>query len=295
MNAILYKNLQSISVFIVVADVEGFSKAAKKLGVTNSVVSHHVSKLEESLGLTLFYRTTRKITLSDQGRTLYKVAKSTITELENTISELTDDMSSPVGNLRIAMPAFMPDPSVEDKIWKFTHSYPKVTIDLEYSDLSRDLIKEQFDIAFRLGKLEDSSMRAIKLADVELLLVASPAFLDSISEINTPESISRAPFIALNQFSEVVTFNKNNESIRVITRQSRIKVDNIFAARDSAVAGLGLMALPKGLCQNALNSGQLHRVLSDWRISPIPLHALWNNHARRNSLTRKLLTFISET
>jgi len=100
----MYKELSAIAIFVAVAEEGGFSKAADKLGVTNSVVSHHVSRLEERLGVTLLYRSTRQVSLSDQGRAFYEVASVALKSIEQAAVDLTAETTDPSGSLNIAMP-----------------------------------------------------------------------------------------------------------------------------------------------------------------------------------------------
>lgn len=290
----MHKNLNSIVIFVAVADLGGFSKAAEKLGLTNSVVSHHISKLEDMLGVTLLYRSTRQVSLSDQGRLFYSVASKAINALEGAVEDLLMTDENPSGSLHIAMPAFMPDPRVEQLIWDFAGLYPKVEFVLNYSDDRQDLISGGLDIAFRLGTLESSSMSAIKLSDIQLVIVASPEYLLSRRELTKPDDLNDLEFIDLKQLSSRLTLSKGRVVKKMEIGSTRIKVDNIHAARNAAVSGFGLSVLPFSLCEEEIEQQKLVRVLFDWQIDTIPLFAVWNNKARRNSLTRRLITFLTD-
>ena len=290
----MHRDLQSIAIFVAVAEQGSFSKAAKRLGLTNSVISHHVSKLEEKLGITLLYRSTRKVALTDQGRTLYEAAFHSLGTVEDAVTALTAEGDDPVGALQIAMPAFIPDPTVERLIWEFASRYRGIALNVKYSDELQDLIDGGFDIAFRVGSLEDSGMKSKKLADIFLTLVAAPGLLADRNEITDPEDLVPRDFVSLQQFHDVITLVKSQETRRIAIENSRVRVDNIYAARDAALAGLGMMALPQGLCEKELARGAFTRILPDWQLAPLPLHVVWNNHARRNSLTRRLLSFLEQ-
>lgn len=290
----MYKELNSIAIFVAVVDEGGFSKAAEKVGLTNSVISHHVTKLEESLGATLLYRSTRQITLSDKGQDFYNVASSAIKSIDEAAMDLRSEGSDPSGQLRIAMPAFVPDPRLQELIWSFASRYENVDLKISFSDEQKKLIQDGFDIAFRLGKLESSSMISRKIVDIELILVGSPELISRAEKISEPSDIADIDCISLNQFRWSVTLSKGNRNEEVPIINKRIVVDNIYAARDAAVAGLGLIPLPLGLCEQEIAAKTLVRVLPEWNISTIPLQAVWNNKARPNSLTRRLLSFISD-
>lgn len=290
----MYKELNSIAIFVAVVDAGGFSKAAEKVGLSNSVISHHVSKLEESLGATLLYRSTRQLTLSDKGQDFYTVASNAIQSIEDATADIRADGDDPSGQLHIAMPAFVPDPRLQQLIWDFTNHYEHVDLKLSFSDDQKKLIEDGFDIAFRLGSLESSGIFSRKIVDVELILVASPELLSQGKEIKKPIDISGINCISLSQLRWSITLFKGNKKEEVPIGNKRIVVDNIHAARDAAVAGLGLIPLPLGLCEKEMAEGKLVRILPEWSISTIPLHAVWNNKARRNSLTRRLLSFLAD-
>lgn len=290
----MHKELNSIAIFVAVVDEGGFGKAAEKVGLSNSVISHHVTKLEESLGATLLYRSTRHVTLSDAGQDFYAVASSALKSIEEAAIDLKSEGSDPSGQLQIAMPAFVPDPRLQELIWNFASLYENVDLKISFSDDQKKLIQDGFDIAFRLGRLESSGMISRKIVDIELILVAAPELIAKAKKIAHPSDIVDLDCISLNQIRWNVTLSKGNMNEEVPMSKQRIVVDNIYAARDAAVAGLGMIPLPLGLCEQEITDLKLLRVLPEWKISTIPLHAVWNNKARPNSLTRRLLSFLSD-
>ncbi len=290
----MYKELNSIAIFIAVVDEGGFSKAAEKVGLTNSVISHHVTKLEESLGVTLLYRSTRQLKLSDKGQEFYTVASNALKSIEEAATEINSEGSDPSGQLHIAMPAFVPDQRLQALIWEFADLYKNLELKVSFSDDQKSLIEDGFDIAFRLGNLQSSGMMSRKILDVELMLVASPKLISNSKKITEPSDIVEMSCISLNQVRWSVFLSKGNMNEEVHISNKRIEVDNIYAARDAAVAGLGLIPLPLGLCGQEIADSKLVRILPEWQLSAIPLYAIWNNKARRNSVVRRLLSYLTD-
>lgn len=290
----MHKDLPSIAIFVAVAQHRGFSKAAKHLGLTSSVISHHVSRIEDSLGVTLFYRSTRHVSLTDQGRALYDVAAGALGDIEEAVVDLTTVSENPTGALQIAMPSYVPDPGLEARIWQFTARYPRISVRIKYSDDRADLITDGFDLAFRVGAMPDSGMTAVKLAEIDMLLVAAPGLLSGLPPLKTPSDLDALDTIDLEQFPPVITLSKGRATRKVNLKRGRVMVDDIRAAHDAAIAGLGLILLPETLCAASLADGRLQTVLPDWKAAPLPLFAVWNNKARRNSLTRRLLDFLGD-
>ncbi len=285
---IMNKDLNAISIFVAVAETGGFSKAAKRLGLTNSVISHHISKLEEKLEVTLFYRSTRKVSLSDQGRDFYSAVAEPLATIENALADLVANKISPTGTLNIAMPAFMPEPKIEKLLWQFAAQHAGINLDLSYSDHRQELIDNGFDLAFRLGSLESSSIKARKLADIKLKLVGAP----NLFQISAPRELEKCRFVQLKQLSDTLHLSQRDKSTTVNINEGGIRVDNIYAAREAAIEGHGLTILPLGMCQSAIGANKLVDILPEWKLNTIPLYAVWHNTARRNSLIRKLLSFI---
>ena len=273
----MYKELSAIAIFVAVVEEGGFSEAADKLGVTNSVISHHVSKLEKRLGVTLLYRSTRQVSLSDQGRNFYEVASVALKSIEQAAVDLTAEGTDPSGSLNIAMPSFVPNPRLQELIWDFANHYPGVELRVSFSDDRQELIPDGFDVAFRLGPIESSAIMTRKMADIELILVASPDLLSKVKKITQPIDLASLDCISFNQFDWKITLSKGRVKKTVGVRNIRLEVDNIYAARDAAIAALGVIPLPLELCQQEIAEHRLVPVLPEWTISTIPLSAIWNN------------------
>lgn len=285
------RDLNAVSIFAAVVESGGFSKAAKRLGLTNSVISHHVSKLEERLGVTLLYRSTRRVSLSEQGKEFYDQVSEPLVMIENALHGLAVTKTRPHGVLHISLPAFMPEPKIEQLLWEFSAQYKDVVLELSYSDNRQDLIGEGFDMAFRIGALESSGMRARKLADIPLIFVASPHSFE-IENILSPKDIQDLPFIVIQQMPTTQKLVKD-ELVEVVNVGSgRVKVDNIYAAKDAAVFGRGVAILPWGICEREISSNKLVQIMPDWKLKEVPLFAVWHNVARTNSLTKIMLDFL---
>lgn len=288
----IHKHLYGIAIFRTVIDEGSFRGAAKAVGLTNSVVSHHVAKLEEALGVTLLYRSTRKLSLTHQGQILYDAARQALMTTEQALDSISGEMEHPVGALRITMPGFMPEPAFEKSILDFASRYPGMALSLHYLDRPADLIAEGYDLGFRVGALPDSSLKAKKLREVPRKLVAAPELFAGQQVPKTPDDLKELDFIALAGTPENVTLRKGKRVIEIVPERHRIEVNTIYAALPAARAGLGLIRLPLPMCEEDLKVGRLIEVLPDWPPPTIPLYAVWPGDARRNSLTRRLLDFI---
>ncbi|GAB5487515.1 MAG: LysR family transcriptional regulator [Parasphingorhabdus sp.] len=289
----MYKHLQSIAAFVAVAETGAFNKAADKLGVNASVVSHHVSKLEEYLGATLIYRTTRKLSLSEHGRRLFEISRVWMDNTNQALDVIMDAQEEAVGALRVALPAFIPDPRIEVALLHFGKLHPNVSLSLFYSDQVSDLLEDDFDLSLRIGTLSDSSFMRRKLSEVSNVLVASPELLTRCGTPETPDELEKIPFIFMKGTTEKIVLTKGGDKSQVAAENCQIETNNIYGAFAAAENGLGVAGLPLPLCEQALANGTLVRLLSRWQLPKFVLQAIWPDVSRRSSLTKRLVRHLS--
>ena len=176
----MIEDYRGLAVFVAVVDAGSFSAAARRLKLSTSVVSHHVSKLEAKLGTPLFFRSTRSLSLTGEGHQILDAARRMVNAGEEAIDALADHIDQPVGALRITLPAFGDNSPVHKAIWQFAHNHPMVAISLHSSDYLADLVKDGFDLAIRLGTLSDSSLKNRRIGTFSRALVASPEYLAAV-------------------------------------------------------------------------------------------------------------------
>lgn len=285
----MYKHLQSIAAFVAVAETGAFNKAAKKLGVNSSVVSHHVTRLEDHLGSTLIYRTTRKLTLSQQGRVLYKAAKGWMDGTQQAIDWIMDDQEEAAGALRIALPAFIPDPRIDRALHLFAELHPNVALTLNYSDQVANLLDEKIDLSIRIGTPPDSCFMRRRLSDIDLILVASPRLLVHYGTPHHPDDLSEMPFVLMGGPADDITLRSNSEIVNVSTQNCQIETNSVYGAQAAAKSSLGVASLPAPLCESALSQGTLVRLLPSWQLPSLTLQAIWPEKPWRKSLTTRIV------
>lgn len=288
----MYKHLHNLAAFVAVAETGAFKKAAEKLGLSPSVVSHHVSNLEEHLGATLIYRTTRKLSLTEQGRDLFDVAQKLMQETEDTCGHIMSVGQRISGSLRIAAPAYVPAPDVERDIWEFACQHRDVKLYMSFSDGRVDLVDDDFDICIRLGKLPTSSLSKRKLAEVEHVLVAAPSILLDHGPPQSPQDLQQLPYIAMVSKLTRLTLSTADTTQDVSCTNPQIIVNNITGAYSAALGGLGYANLPLSICQKAIADGKLVQLLPHWHQPKLAVHAVWHNKARKNNLSARFIEFI---
>lgn len=291
-SCVMIEHLRSMAVFAQVIDHGSFRRAASTLGLSPSVVSHHVSQLEQQLGVTLLYRSTRQLSLTQDGRAFHLACRQMIDAAEKGLDQLADHTDTLAGELRVAVPAFLSATLFMEDAAAFASAHPKVRLNISFSDQVQDLMDEGFDLAIRiaLNALPESSMRASKLVEIEGVLVASPRFMAERRKPTHPKDLEEMSWVLGNRTS--VPFVDGNGQVVTLKLQPRIEIDSVHAARGFALEHLGLALLPTNLAREDIAEGRLVEVLPDWKIPTATAYAVWPPNAGRMSLSFRFVEFL---
>ncbi|WP_054784094.1 LysR family transcriptional regulator [Pseudovibrio denitrificans] len=259
-------DLNAIAAFVAVADAGTFSSGAAAIGIPKGSISRKISILEESLGVRLFHRTTRKVTLTDIGRSFYERCKRGVDELSAATQLIDESTATPSGILRVAAPAAFADGVFSDVIAMYLARYPKTRVELMLSDEFLDLIEERIDLAFRFGELQDSSLIARKLSTTHRILCASPKLLEALGEPKSLDDLVEYPSIVhgstLSQSSWRLVDKKGREHIA--RHKPRLAAQSISMAASAATLGIGVALLPGKAVETALETGELQHILPNY-------------------------------
>jgi DNA-binding transcriptional LysR family regulator len=284
--------LRAMAIFATVAEAGSFSAAGRQLKLATSGVSQHVTKLEDRLGITLFYRSTRSLSLTNDGKRLLEHAQRMITAAEDGLNSIADISKEPAGALTITLPAFMADSTYENAIWDFMRRYPSIAITIKHLDRNFDLVAEGIDLALRMGELPDSALRSRRLGSFARKLVCAPSYLNTLPKIKTPDDLKTCDFVAMDGLIDQVALLKNDQERTIETNHGRVLVDSFSALRSALRAGMGIQRIPLSIAQDDLVSGALVELLPDWKIPDLGTYAVWPDTSRRSSLTRLLIKHI---
>ncbi|MDX2237498.1 MAG: LysR family transcriptional regulator [Hyphomonadaceae bacterium] len=268
--------LDSIAAFAAVAEKGGFTAAARAMGVGKATVSKQVSALEAQLGVRLFHRTTRSLTLTAEGAQALIRAQRILEEAEGLCDDAAAARESPRGRLKIAAPLSFGVDHLAPALPDFLDRYPELAVDLALDDRRADLVGEGFDIAVRISEMPDSSFVVRKLAPVRLLLVASPAFWAAHGRPKRPEDLAALPSLqyANAAFGDVWRFtNAAAEQVRV-RAATRVVINNGAAMIPALATGCGVALLPDMIVWRDILEGRLEPALEDWRAVDNALHLL---------------------
>ncbi len=256
-------DIEDLQTFMAVADAGGVSPGARRLGVSKSIVSRRLFRLEEQLGVQLLARTTRGAALTEAGVTFRDHAARVCAEIDLAREAIlpTGDLH---GQLRIAAPLSFGTTHLAPVLAELARRHPLLNVISCYSDRFVDIIGEGFDCAVRVGYLSDSNLIARRIGPIRGRLVASPAYIKEHGAPETPDDILRHQ--ALLQGTETWYFIDGDKKVP-IHPQGRFKADNGAALAAAAIAGLGIATLPDFLTEVALKSGALVPVMSRF---PVP-------------------------
>jgi DNA-binding transcriptional LysR family regulator len=267
-------DLNEIFVFASVVKAGSFTIAAAQLGMPKSTVSRKVSELEERLKSRLLQRTTRKVSLTDVGRTYYDYCTRIVAEVEDAERAVTGLQDTPRGLLRVTAPpnsAYL-GPIISD----YLKRYPEVQLELLCTGRNVDLVEERFDLGIRAGRLADSTLVARSLGRVDSFFVATPSYLKKRGRPRSPEDLKRhdcAFFDA--KFDRAVLRLENGQRSTELALTPRMTVSDYVVLHSAVVAGLGIALLPALLCVADLRARRLERVLRDWTPPSIPVHTVY--------------------
>jgi len=283
-------NLNRLAYFAAVVDTGSFTRAAERLGITKTVVSQQVAKLEEELKTALLMRTTRRVEPTEAGRLLHGRSVSILRQAEDAIGEVTRGSTEPSGVLRVAAPNDYGTFRIAPLAAAFSRRYPACLVELILSDTRIDPVANQIDLSIRVGWLEDSSLHARRLGDFRQLLVATPEVARTLA-IDDPDALANAPFIANGALREPLAwrFAKGDAERRTLRMCPVLSINSTPAVLAATLAGGGLSILPDYLVANALAAGELVTLLPDWSLPTGGIHAVYPTARFRPS---KVTTFV---
>lgn len=270
--------LDGVLVFVEAVKAGSFVRAAERLSVTRSAVGKAITRVEERLRVRLFHRSTRSLTLTEDGRLYYESCQRAIDELAAAESLLESGRKDVTGRLRVTMPTLFGRFCVAPALLRWAATHPGLELEINLSDRPVDLISEGFDLAIRNGVLKpDGALRARRLLTQRKRLCASPAYLAcrgtpaDIADLGTHEHLlyRRADYV------QPIQFEGDQGRLIELTPKGRIRMDDLAALVDAAVAGLGVAWVPNWLAQAHLDAGRLVALLPQYTSAPLETHAVW--------------------
>jgi DNA-binding transcriptional LysR family regulator len=271
--------LSYMRLFVEVARTKSFRRAADALDMPNSTLSRHITELEKTIGLRLLNRSTRKVELTEAGEVYFKRCQSIVEEARIAHESLLDVVERPTGTLRVSMPADLAAAHLAPVIADFAKTYPLIAFEFDTSPRPVDLQTEPFDLAIRIGPPPTAPLTLVArpIAVLQRYLYASPEYLRSAAPLAHPNDLDRHVVCIVEgatRLGEVArTFYRGNESVDV-TIGTRFAMNSVALSRALALQSVGLAVLDDVLALDDVTSGRLVRVLTDWSLATLQVHAV---------------------
>jgi len=267
---------EELEAFVAVVDRHSFSDAADKLGVAKSILSRRVSDLEKRLGVQLMRRTTRKQSLTDAGRHFYQRAINLLADLNDAEQMVSDAQARLSGKIKLAAPLGIGIGQLSRPISDFMQLHTDVEIAVELDDRNVDLVGEGFDLAVRVGQLQDSSLIARKLAEVHFATCASPDYLAKYGEPKHPSELSAHQVLHYSNVQVGDQWFYFQSGKRITPRMKyRLSADNGELLARAASHGLGICAGPLFYLQEYIDRGELIPILRDFPRDAAGMYAIY--------------------
>lgn len=284
---------QEMKVFVAVVDAGSFVKAADDIALSKAAVSRHVADLEARLGVRLLHRTTRKLSLTEEGRTFHARSKALLAEVEEAEAEITARAGHASGQLKVNVPVTFGVLHLAPLWAGFMLKNPKVTLDITLADRVVDLVEEGYDMAVRIARLPNSSLISRKLATTRLVLCASPEYLAQHGYPEHPSQLATHAILAYNLLTMGDTWEfegpDGNVSVRVSSVMSTNSGDT---CRALALRHCGIILQPTFLVGEDLRTGALVEILPQYRSVDLGIYALYASRQHVAPKVRVLIDYL---
>ena len=289
-------DFEAWAIFAKVAEKGSFSQAAEELGLTKTTVSKTVTRLEARMKTSLLHRTTRKLSLTEAGRSSLERALRILADGTAIEADILEESVVPRGTVRLACTSGIGLLSLAGVLPAFMRAYPEVLVDLCLTEDQVDVVADGFDIAIRIGQGPDSSLRTSRLFSFRRPLVAAPALVERIGAPLRPEDLTGFPAIVPTHvpWGDNWEFGKAGEEPVTVRVNAAFRVNNAAAMVPATVEGLGVTLIPEYFIWRELQDGSLVELLTDWAAPPAPINLVTPPGLARPARVRVLLDFLRQ-
>jgi DNA-binding transcriptional LysR family regulator len=285
--------LEAMSIFVRVVERGSFSAVARELRTTQPTISKHISALEQRLGGRLISRSTRRLSLTDEGQRYYRQCREILAAVDNAEHSFQTGREVVAGPLRVASSVSFGRQQIAPRLKDFLMLYPEVSVDLQLNDQNVDLVSEGVDVAIRIGDLKDSGLIARQIGLTRRLTVAAPAYLEQHAAPLTPEDLCGHNCVLFNLLEQFDTwsFDAGLHNVRV---HGTVRSNNSEAIRQMVLSGLGISLSPSWLYREDIKAGRVVRILPDHSPSSLPVHAVSPANRRESARVRAFVDFLAQ-
>ena len=288
--------LTEMEAFATVVDQGGFTDAARKMGISKSAVSKHVSALEARLGARLLNRTTRRVSPTEIGLAYYDRARRVLNDAGEADSLVTAMQSAPSGTLRVSVGADFGATLLSPILGEFVRDYPDISVNMVLEDRYVELISEGYDLAIRTGELEDSSLRARKLTETSRRLIAAPSYLQRFGRPMRIDDLNEHKLLHYTNCAQgnVWRITAPSGEKRQVRSPGWLTVNDGRSLLNAAVAGLGIAYLPRFLFRDTIAQGLVEEAIPDLPEDIQGIHAVYPPGRFTQPKVRAFINFLAD-
>jgi DNA-binding transcriptional LysR family regulator len=287
--------IEAMRVFVTALDEGSLAGAGRRLGRSPAAVSRAIASLEQHVGAELLHRTTRSLRLSEAGERYAAACRRVLVDLEEADMCVSGERAAPRGTLTVTAPPISGEEILRPIVDAYLEAYPAVSVNLVLLDRHANLIEEGIDVALRVGELPDSAMVAVRIGgDVKRVIVASPRYLAQHPQIVEPADLTKHSIITTTHFGHdtwVFPHAQGGKIARSVHFKPRLVVNSVRAAREAAVAGLGVTRLYTYHVAEKVQDGSLRVLLREAEPPALPVHLLTPQGRTSTPKVRAFLDF----
>ncbi|MGZ2432601.1 LysR substrate-binding domain-containing protein [Rhizobium redzepovicii] len=289
-----FVDFDGLALFIRIAEAGGLAAAERSTGISKATLSRRLTALEDTLNVRLVRRTKKGIVLTEDGQQLFDRSRDAFLLAEQAVATIQDDKAALSGTVRLSLPPDLATEVLAPLLIGFKERYPDVVIDMTLGDRRVSLIEEGYDLVVRMGSVADSGLMFKKIASLPRTLVASPAFMANHSEMKTPADLNAVPALAIRRDLVEWDLRSGDGNVAKVHPKIGFAANRQTILIEAAISGLGIANLPDFMIERALASGDLVRVLPEWRPSPVEMTALWQKDRITGRLIKAIVAEFTE-
>lgn len=286
-------DLNLAKIFVKVVECKSFSEASRVLKTPKSTISRAVSQLESSLGLPLIVRTTRHFNLTQHGEKLFQDSKKLFFEFDMQLNQLLKNKKGLQGIIRLTAPLDLGVALLNPLVLEFSEQNPQIALEVDYSDEVKNIVKENFDLALRIGPQNDSQLKTKKIGESSFILVASPYFIQQHGHLQKVEDIERYPYIHFSRIQQSkVAQLLNGKEKYIIKNKPQISLNHLESIKKLIITSKGLSLLPQFFVQSELQKGTLIHLLKSYKTKAVDISWVMPSHKENSALIKNFKDFI---
>lgn len=270
--------LGGIGAFVQAVDAGSFALAGERLHLSSSAISKSIARLEARLGVRLFHRSTRRLSLTEEGQAYYEHCTRALAELETGEARLASGRRAPAGRLRVSVPVLFGRRCVAPILLRLAREHPQLALEIAFSDRRIDLIEDGFDLAVRIGPLADTpGLQARRLGAFRMVACAAPSYLEAHGSPRQADDLAAHQVVCYGRSGTIGpwTFVDAAGGRHDVSVANRVCLDDVDAIAEAAIAGVGVARLPSWLLAGHEHAGALVRVLGEYAGEAMEVHAVW--------------------